>query len=160
MSSNFSPSHIAVPLELRKSSEVPFPHSLISSRHGPCTENSPSIVAWHRPHSKHISSTVVWRHHACVNVFTEPLPGNASQYSIFCVSIRSLWLEYTFRWPTDKSLLLNCYAKAYSSHQHLGSRQLSWPTCVALCVDLSCDRWLTSHLRAALLCSASVMERI
>jgi hypothetical protein len=32
-----------------------FPYSLISSRHGPRTENTPSIVAWRRSHRKHVS---------------------------------------------------------------------------------------------------------
>jgi hypothetical protein len=31
-------------------------------------------------HIKHLSSTTEWRHCACVNVFTVPLPDNASQY--------------------------------------------------------------------------------
>jgi hypothetical protein len=39
-STNASSGHAAVPLELRNSSEVPFPYSLISSRHGPRTENT------------------------------------------------------------------------------------------------------------------------
>jgi hypothetical protein len=42
---------------------------------------SPSIVAWSRPHRINLSSTVAWRHRACINMFTESLPGNASHNS-------------------------------------------------------------------------------
>jgi hypothetical protein len=46
-------------------------------------KTQPPIAAWRRPHKKQISSTVEWHHRACVNVFTELLPGNASQYTYF-----------------------------------------------------------------------------
>jgi hypothetical protein len=44
-------------------------------------KHRPTIAVWRRPHRKYISSTIAWRHRVCSNVFTETLPGNASQYT-------------------------------------------------------------------------------
>jgi hypothetical protein len=63
---------------------------------------STSIAAWRRPHRKHLSSTFAWRHRACVNVFTEPLPSNASQYAItteICLwKWNVTWNQYEMFW--------------------------------------------------------------
>jgi hypothetical protein len=52
--------------------------SVINLRHGPRTENTAPILFSGADHIENTVSFIV----ACWNVFTEPLPGNASQCSL------------------------------------------------------------------------------
>jgi hypothetical protein len=110
-------------------SQFAFPYSLISSQHRPHTENSPHIVAWRRPHRKHVSRVRLQVHlsvtstgHdvdnientasfivACWTTFTELLPGNMLIKSVIVPKVSftcgQLWICYCFLFFTCSSLL-------------------------------------------------------
>jgi hypothetical protein len=50
--------------------------SVINLRHGPRTENTAPILLHGADHTENTASSIV----VCLNVFTEPFPGNASHY--------------------------------------------------------------------------------
>jgi hypothetical protein len=65
--SSNSSGHTAVPFELRNSSQFPFPYSLISSRHGPRTENTVLLLRRAQKTSHVITiSPVHWRADCCL----------------------------------------------------------------------------------------------
>jgi hypothetical protein len=82
----------------------------MASRHGPRTENTAAIVAWRRPHRKHVSRVRLRVHWsvtstgcnadgientassivACWTMITELLPGNALNKSVTILCILSI----------------------------------------------------------------------
>jgi hypothetical protein len=101
VSSNSSSGHSAVPLELRNSSEVNSHSRILSYPLGTDHEQKtqPLYCCMEQTTQKTLSSTVVWRHRACVNMFTETLPGNASQYLWVGWDLCPLGTSATI-WPT------------------------------------------------------------
>jgi hypothetical protein len=144
-SSNSPSGHTTVPLELRNSSQFPFPYSTFSAQ-TTHRKHSSSTVAWRTPHRKHMLCVRLRVHWsitstgtgaddientasciiACRTVFRELLPGN----TLFKSVILCIYVSYILN--LFLIFLINSIQKSAVGHQSL---KISGNFCLATASD-------------------------